>query len=404
MNAFVLSLVLAGPLDPPPFVASSSATDTPSGTLTRLSSDFTAALRTKSGETTIADVYSLRRTDRMVPRPPTEPHLFTATGDRIVGTVTGGDGRFLRFRPSGLGQHTEDPWKVPLSSIVVVWLSTTPAETPVLPSRYDWLNEVRNQDVLRFRNGDTARGTLDGLNPDAETPTFSFQPARGEKRSIAARELAAVAFNPALARVRKPKGAFARVVLDDGSRLALTNIAAADGVLNGVTLFGEKVRIRLMEVVAIDIVAGKATPITDLKPKKFEQASFLGVAWSFGSDQTVRGDPLSARMPLGTTTSDRGIGTHPRSTLSYNLGGKYRRFEALVGLDPAASVRSRVSVRILVDGKEQSIPALQSLADGNAVPVRVELRGAKELVLVTDFGTAGGVGGDVNWLDARLIE
>jgi hypothetical protein len=404
MNPFILSLVLAGPGDPPPFVVSSPAADTPSGALIRLTPGLSATLRTKSGETTIADVYSLRRTDRVVPRLPTEPHLITTTGDRIVGTVFGGDGRFLRFRPSGLGQDSEDPWKVPLSSIVVVWLSTIPAETPAQPARYDWLNEVRNQDVLRFRNGDTARGTLDGLVPDAEAPAFSFRPAQGEKRSIAARELAAVAFNPALARARWPKGAFARVVLSDGSRLNVTSFSVADGILSGTTLFGEKMQVRLMEVVAIDVVAGKATALSDLKPKKVEQTSFLGVARSLGNDQTVRGEPLSARIPRGTTSADKGIGTNPRMTLSYDLGGNYQHFEALVGLDPAASVRSKVVVRILVDGKEQSIPGLQSLADGNAVAVRIELRGAKELVLVTDFGPAGGVGGDVNWLDARLVE
>jgi hypothetical protein len=159
-----------------------------------------------------------------------------------------------------------------------------------------------------------------------------------------------------------------------------------------------------MEVVAIDVVAGKATALSDLKPKKVEQTSFLGVARSLGNDQSVRGEPLSARIPRGTTSADKGIGTNPRMTLSYDLGGNYQHFEALVGLDPAASVRSKVVVRILVDGKEQSIPGLQSLADGNAVAVRIELRGAKELVLVTDFGPAGGVGGDVNWLDARLVE
>ena len=34
----------------------------------------------------------------------------------------------------------------------------------------------------------------------------------------------------------------------------------------------------------------------------------------------------------------------------------------------------------------------------------IDVRNAKELVLITDFAPAGGVGGDVNWADARLIE
>ena len=47
------------------------------------------------------------------------------------------------------------------------------------------------------------------------------------------------------------------------------------------------------------------------------------------------------------------------------------------------------------------MPALQVIVGwSKAIEVRVDVRGAKELVLVTDFGPAGGVGGDVNWADA----
>ena len=57
-----------------------------------------------------------------------------------------------------------------------------------------------------------------------------------------------------------------------------------------------------------------------------------------------------------------------------------------------------------MDGKEQELPALLGLTTGNAVIVRVDVRGAKELTLVIDFGPAGGVAVDVNWCDARLVE
>jgi hypothetical protein len=63
-----------------------------------------------------------------------------------------------------------------------------------------------------------------------------------------------------------------------------------------------------------------------------------------------------------------------------------------------------VAVRVLVDGKEQAIPSLATLSDGNAFDVSVDVHDAKELVLITDFAPAGGAGGDVNWADARLIE
>jgi hypothetical protein len=175
-------------------------------------------------------------------------------------------------------------------------------------------------------------------------------------------------------------------------------------MLSGTSLFGEKVRTSLTDVVAIDVVAGKTVYLSDLKPKKIDQSGFLGVVWPLGLDRTTRGQALQVSTDLGDTIADKGLGTHPRTTLAYNLGGKYQRFESLVGLDPTTSHRARVAVRVLVDGKEQPVPALTTLTVGDAVDLRIDVRNAKELVLITDFAPAGGVGGDVNWADARLIE
>ena len=95
-----------------------------------------------------------------------------------------------------------------------------------------------------------------------------------------------------------------------------------------------------------------------------------------------------------------------KSLVSHGGGAnpyQYARFEALVGLDAATGKRGRADVRIRIDGKEVDFPALRALTAGPAVPVRLDVRGAKELVLVIDFGPTGGVQADVNWGDARLI-
>jgi hypothetical protein len=194
------------------------------------------------------------------------------------------------------------------------------------------------------------------------------------------------------------------VVLADASRLAHTNDTVADDLLTGEALFGQKVELPLSAVMALDVMQGKAAYLSDLKPKKVEQTAFLGVEWPWAADRSVHGTALRVFTPHGESTADKGLGTHPRTVLTYDLGGKFRRFEALVGLEPECGARANVTIQILVDGKKQDIPALASLTAGNAVSLRVDVRNAKELVLVTDFGVAGDVGADVNWADARLIE
>lgn len=404
MQLLLLAATLSAPADPNSFVAVGPTDERPIGKLERVARDWSATLSTRTGDISISDVLSLRRTDRPLPPFPTGPQLITTAGDRIAGTLASGDENSLRFVPSGVRLKRNQTWKVPLSSAAVVWLVDMPANTLPDPARYEWLAGNRNQDVLRFRNGDTARGTLDGVDPVAASPEFPFRPEQGAARGVAARELAAVAFNPSLARTRKPKGSYARIVLTDGSRLSLANVAVASDVLTGDMLFNQKVELPLSAVISIDVMQGKAVYLSDLKPKKVVQAGFLGVAWPWTADRGVHGAALRIETPNGESTVDKGLGTRPRTVLTYDLAGKYQRFEASVGLEPSRGVQSKVAVRVLVDGKEQNIPRLAMLAAGNAVTVRVNVKGAKELVLVTDFGPTGGVGADVNWTDARLIE
>ena len=394
---FAVAFFAAAPADPAAFVTGGAAGEPAVGTLVRLAPDGGVELTTPEGKVTVRDLVSLRRAAVALPPLPRGPVLITTTGDRIPGRLLGGDGETLKLRP----RFADAEWDVPLSSVAVLWLAKPPADTPPDPARYTWLAGNRNRDILRFPNGDTAAGTLDGFGPDS---ALRFKPDVGAARVVRLAEMSAVAFNPALARSWKPKGPYARLVLRDGTRLAVTSATADAETLKGKTLFGQAVEIPVVEIVGFDVLQGKATYLADLKPKKVQQAGFLGTAWPWAANRTVHGTPLRLLTPAGGGTFDRGIGTHPRTVLTYDLGGKYRRFEALIGLDAASGSRGRAAVRILVDGKEQPLPQLLKLAAGPAVPVRIDTAGAKELTLVVDFGPAGDVQADVDWADARLVE
>ncbi|VTT96876.1 Putative carbohydrate binding protein OS=Singulisphaera acidiphila (strain ATCC BAA-1392 / DSM 18658 / VKM B-2454 / MOB10) GN=Sinac_1843 PE=4 SV=1: NPCBM [Gemmataceae bacterium] len=396
---FALVLALLPATDDGRFVVVPAAGEPVTGRLATLTPDFTARV----GATDLKDALSVRRVGRPVPPLPTGPQLVTANGDRIPGAFVGGDRDALRFAAAFVGTDSEKAWLVPLSAAAVLWTADTPADTPPDPARYAWTAGNKNRDVVRFRNGDTARGVI-GIVSDAASPTFRLRPDQGEPRDVPAADVGAVVFNPLLARPRKPKGPFVRVVLTDGTRLALVNTTVANGGLKGETTFGQKVEFPLTELVALDVFQTKAVYLSDIKPAKADHVAFLGVTWPWQADRTARGLPL--RLALadgGESTFDKGIGTHPKTTLTYDLGGKYKRFEALVGLDPERG-RGPVVVRVRVDGKEQAVPGLAELLAGKQVPVRLDVTGAKELVLEIDFGPGGGVRGDVNWGDARLVE
>jgi hypothetical protein len=184
----------------------------------------------------------------------------------------------------------------------------------------------------------------------------------------------------------------------------MTGLTIEGDAVRGTTLFGQSLEVRVDDVVGIDAEGGKAVSLASLKPRAVEQTGFLGPSWPPVENRSVRGDPLRLLTASGEATFDRGLGTHPRTRITYPLGGKYRRFESLVGLDPVSGGRGRAVVRALVDGKERETPGTLTLAAGPAVAVRVDIAGAKELTLVIDFGPAGDVQADVNWADTRLVE
>jgi hypothetical protein len=370
--------------DGPPFVVHTTAPD--------------PVVRPLAALPGVDELVSVRRADRAIPGYPRGPQLILANGDRVRGTVDGGDRQSLQLHFAA----TDTKWKVPLSAVAAVWVAGPPADSPTDPGRYPWVEPGKRRDAVLLVTGDVVRGTVDSFA--ASPPAVRVKTAT-ELTILPLDRVAAIAFDPTLARLRKPAGPYHRLVAADGSRLCLTGVGSNGRTLTGTTLFNAKVGLPVDEVIALDVLGGKATYLSDLKPVAERVEGYGGLTWPWAADRTVKGQPLRLAGRFGVDTFDKGLGTHPRTTLTYALDGKFKRFEAVVGLDPATGRRGVVDVRVRVDDKEVTPAGLIGLtAAARGRPVRVDLTGAKRLTLVVDFGPAGDVQADVNWADARVVE
>jgi hypothetical protein len=385
MFVTLLALTLAQP--PAPQFTSTTATETKSAPWQPLD------------KSALATLVSLRRAGTPLPPWPRTAGAILANGDRVPGELLGGDDAAVTLK-SALGAKG---LRLPLPSVRVLWLTPPPEEASEFPDRYDWLDANRKSDVILLRNGDTVAGDIERFL-DGGSLRVRRTPD-GTAVTLEPTAVAAVAFNPSLTAVRKVKGPFARAVLADGTRISLTNVTADATTLRGTAASGPAVEVPVRDLVSLDVLQGKATALADLKPKAEKVEPFNSLAWPWQPNRTVKARPLRLWSKIGTSTFDTGLGTHPRTTLTYSLNGKYRRFTALVGLDADTGRRGTASVKILVDGKEQPVEGLAKLSTATGpVAVSVDLAKAKELTLLVDFGPAGDVQADVNWADAKLVE
>lgn len=379
------------PAAAPVFVVETTSGDAVSGRITSLTS--TGEIRV--GDHPATRFVGIHRPDRRRPGRPREPMILLAGGDCFPASILDGDRRSLSVRT---GFATEN-WTIPLSSLAAVWLVPPSPSLPPDPARYPWREDARRQDAVLLRSGDVVLGTLESLG---DAGSVRLVTRRGQPpRLIPLEQVAAVAFDPTLSRPRKPKELAARLVTRDGSRLTLTKLAGDDQNLSGETSFGQPVRISLTDLIALDLVNGPVISLSSLKPKSATTEPYLSVAWPWTADRSVKGRLLRLNGPHGVDCYDHGLGTHPRTKLVYDLRGKYRRFEAIVGLDAETGQRGEAVVRILADGR--------TLLDHELTAARpnrfsLEVADIKELTLLIDFGPAGDVQADVNWANARLVE
>jgi len=216
---------------------------------------------------------------------------------------------------------------------------------------------------------------------------------------IAYKDLAAVFLDNA----RKSLPDELRVVarLADGSAVVLTRgFRVAAGQLNGQTPCGIAVRIPTSRVAALSFVGGSFVHVSDLTPTETKREPFFPLPEGPAAEATldflcpVRFDrsPDDNVITLGGQQFFKGLGVRPRTELTFDLGGRFRTFEALCGIDDEVlgpgygrgAGTGSVVFSVKVDGRAAyESPPVEGGRD--PVSVRVPVEGAKTLTLAVSL-------------------
>lgn len=273
-----------------------------------------------------------------------------------------------------------------------------------------------NEDQLTLENGDVLQGAIVDPKADIETKHAGAErdtknvrlrvKSRGEPLSLPFDRISVLVCNPAASRQPAAQTMRAGLGWGDGSWLIVDRIAPDRDPIQltlacGVTL--SILQDRFWTQLCCLRPPTPAVFLSDLKPASYKHIPFLERTWQFAADRSV----LGGRLRAGERIHAKGLGMHSTSSLAFDLGGRYRRFQAELAVDDQAGVRGSVSFRVfLADQSGHWAAAYESpvVRGGDPpIPVSLDVTAARRISLIVEFAERGDELDHADWLNARIL-
>jgi len=280
---------------------------------------------------------------------------------------------------------------MPLDAIVAVYSEMASLAAHADAVRSFVAMESRDDDRILLSNGDVLRGFIDRL--DATGLTLE----NGAGAEVVPYRVIVVAKFATAVRAR-PVEPYVRVHLGSGARLTCTAINIDRGKVAASYVDGELVAIGARNVARLDVIGGRWQALSSLRPLTYEHTAMLGLHWEYRRDSNVLGDAIQ----VGGESFEAGLGVHSRSRLSFELKGQFVEFVTRFGLDDSAGPMADVDISILVDGTKRFSATGVRVGTLSDI-VRIDVRQAKRIELVVDFGRNGDVQDRFDWVEPGLI-
>jgi len=281
--------------------------------------------------------------------------------------------------------------KTPLSSVV-----------SMLRDAQDRLQAAKFEEVTRkrlkidriavLRSGDlnVLEGTLGTV--DAKNKTIQFTSDITKKTvEVPLEKLHGMVFyrNPAVGASPVCK------VLDvDGNMVMATKLAHDGAKLVLTTTQGNELTLPADVLAKLDFNMGKLTFLSDMEPARVVEKSGIGLVNRYRRDVNLDGEPMVLN---GTQPFTKGLSLHAHTELEYNLGGKFKDFKAVLGVDIRTGADSQARVAIYCDGAEvfagdvtpkAMIPLAINVKDVTTLRIVVSSRNILDLHDHVSFGDA----------------
>ena len=243
--------------------------------------------------------------------------------------------------------------------------------------------------------------------PDAQPDYFpiefgemEYDPASGDQLE---EYIAGVRLADATKKVkpRLPGEVFLRVLTRDGGAINGMLRKIEFGLWKLQPLWDAKrtIPMRIDEIVYAEVLNGRTLYLSQLEPSAVREKTYLAPAQPYRRDRNCKGDAIS----LGGNHHTWGLGVHADSELTYEIGGRFKRFTAKLGIDDKVGDQGSVVFAVLGDGKALARTPVVRGSEDAPRELSASVAGVKKLTLkVTSAGDMD-LGDCANWADAKLI-
>jgi hypothetical protein len=285
--------------------------------------------------------------------------------------------------------------KVPLASLSYVLNDADDAAT-----RDEWaklLAKRRNQDIVAIKregviNG--LEGTLGEVNEKGEIG-FEYQLGGGRrKRDLDPARIQGMIFQRA---ADSDTPAPLCRISDSNQNLWVAAKINMAGTNFTVTLASRTtIDLPLASVKHLDFANDKIVFLSDLKPAEVVEKSRQGRKDGIHIDRNLD----NGQIKIEGQPYPKGLALHSHTELTYALEGKYRKLEAILGMDDAVGGHGQPVVRIEGDGKELFAATINRSSKSQKLDL--DVKGIKQLRVVVTSNGLFDFGDHVDLANAKL--
>lgn len=205
-------------------------------------------------------------------------------------------------------------------------------------------------------------------------------------------------FGIVLSRKPGPSNAIGKLLMANDDQYALSSLSISDGQISAVSESGLRLSTGLDNIEMIDFRQGRLVYLSDLEPRTHDYTPFFDEEWKMRVDQNFDGNPLR----IGSQTFKRGLCIHSKTLLKYRLGGQYRRFQAVMGIEEL--VGNKGHTHVLIKADEDVLFEGDVTGSDEPISLDFDVSERRDLEILVDFGADLAVADHLALGDARLIK